>query len=752
MKKLITFLFLLTVYLSSAMATTVTTQVNDGKTFVVVSDIPINNSNIGNWGLSTADQNLITGAENLKLVGNVDSEVFNALQNVPYKTLDLSAAIPAANAKILGKGSLETLIMPTDPSYIAVPADFVTDAKKLSNIVWGNNNNIKVIGQNAFKGLTAYTEELNLPEGLEYIYPHAFDLGKYSKIVIPGTVKYISSDCFTESVATKVVFAEISEPYINSHAKKVEGTDEYDLDANGKKQILRLQLNAVTEERTVDVQDENGNHTTVRKEFTVYYPQVDGNGNYVFAYEPAEVNMTVGAKAFQNGNNIWDVYVETEGTIHCDNFAFSLDITNAHGDSTKKLSSLHFPADKAEDYVNMKHVLTAAIAASPERFHNWLNDHLDKAQSAANGWYEFANSGPSPDPNEPPISQYFLKTWSESGDSYTGYYKASTDELFETQVEGSEFVTYYMGRLVPDGVRAYIVNGITSSTVTTSTGSELSFKVTLKRLRVIPANTGVILYGQANSLTKENAPALTMPQVPYIGRPLTRDNWTVLEIDGNEQQSELKNFLIGTGDATEGNTQGVLVEPYDYKDGTTEVEFRNFFLGDFSKTSVYQNNATKEEWKIADDYVGFFRAKKSKLGFRKAYLHLKYDEFNDPNGNECIVVPDEDYDREPSNNSADLMGHKEKTIPGTNVVYWFGRKWEGAPSGNDWGSRPTTKHLDDYLASFRGEFEGEVDGIVTLTIPAEVVNDVYYTLQGVKVTNPTKSGIYIKNGKKVIIK
>ena len=31
-------------------------------------------------------------------------------------------------------------------------------------------------------------------------------------------------------------------------------------------------------------------------------------------------------------------------------------------------------------------------------------------------------------------------------------------------------------------------------------------------------------------------------------------------------------------------------------------------------------------------------------------------------------------------------------------------------------------------------------------------DDCYYTLDGVKVMNPTKKGIYIKNGKKIIIK
>ena len=71
--------------------------------------------------------------------------------------------------------------------------------------------------------------------------------------------------------------------------------------------------------------------------------------------------------------------------------------------------------------------------------------------------------------------------------------------------------------------------------------------------------------------------------------------------------------------------------------------------------------------------------------------------------------------------------------------------------GHDWGDRTKFSGINNYLVSFRGEFENDVDGLVTLTIPTEVVNE-YFTLQGVKVNKPTKSGIYIKNGKKVVIK
>ena len=83
----------------------------------------------------------------------------------------------------------------------------------------------------------------------------------------------------------------------------------------------------------------------------------------------------------------------------------------------------------------------------------------------------------------------------------------------------------------------------------------------------------------------------------------------------------------------------------------------------------------------------------------------------------------------------------------------------GGPRKN-WGKRPedftTTYSLNGKPVSnapiYLGEFEDDADGIVKLIIPAKAIeNDDYYTLQGVKVPNPSK-GIYIHNGKKVVIK
>ena len=48
---------------------------------------------------------------------------------------------------------------------------------------------------------------------------------------------------------------------------------------------------------------------------------------------------------------------------------------------------------------------------------------------------------------------------------------------------------------------------------------------------------------------------------------------------------------------------------------------------------------------------------------------------------------------------------------------------------------------------------GENDGTTGISrLASEVVGDVWYNLSGQRIDTPTKKGLYIKNGKKVIVK
>ncbi len=70
-----------------------------------------------------------------------------------------------------------------------------------------------------------------------------------------------------------------------------------------------------------------------------------------------------------------------------------------------------------------------------------------------------------------------------------------------------------------------------------------------------------------------------------------------------------------------------------------------------------------------------------------------------------------------------------------------------------WGDRTLQfGNAPNPAAQYFGELEENADGIVKVVIPADAItNDEYYTLQGIKVTKP-RNGVYIHNGKKVILK
>ena len=657
--------------------------------------------------------------------GNVGSQALTALNACSPTTLDLSGAIIPMTATLGSvKNNLVTLKMPTSEAYYSVPSTFCNNVLSLKHLELGPN--IKIINSSAFDGSEGL-ENLTLPEGLEYIGSNAFNKSKISTIEIPGTVTYIGESAFSIATAETVIFNELSDVYIAAH--KVPGSDPAMLN--------RIKLETVPNS-------------------TALIPVYDNDGNPVYEQQEAKVNMHIATNAFQNAKRVWDVYVETEGTIICANEAFSLDVTNAHGAIGHRYSTLHYPSDKVEEYVNQKHALTAAIASDPGLFHDWLVAHLTKAQEAVNGWYEFVNAGPSPDPDEQPSGEKFLKTWSEYGVQKKGNYNSATGELTEDE---NGTTVYYIARLVPDGVRAYIVNAVNPVLEDPEDNNSklCGYTITLKRVRVIPPNTGVILYGQSNSRTKAGDATLVMTQIPYIGYPMSREYWDVNEKD-DEDNIINKNYLKGTGKSS------VHVNPYEpYNNPGAAVTFRNFFLTAFTATDTYRKNNQTAGWASSNaDYVGFFRAKSSNLAAGKAYLHLAADEFTLAEGNECIVLKDDDFNLEYSDTEKGKL--ITKPIPGTIVrdpndpetildaqYYWDGRNWNDPLDGHDWGDRTKFSGINNYLVSFRGEFENDVDGLVTLTIPTEVVNE-YFTLQGVKVNKPTKSGIYIKNGKKVVIK
>ena len=90
--------------------------------------------------------------------------------------------------------------------------------------------------------------------------------------------------------------------------------------------------------------------------------------------------------------------------------------------------------------------------------------------------------------------------------------------------------------------------------------------------------------------------------------------------------------------------------------------------------------------------------------------------------------------------SADILDYKNSTKPFVNKGMFFAL---GKHFDNVKAARMIIKWLD----------ESDATGIMEAKTNVKAVeNDVIYNLQGVRVSNPTKAGIYVKNGKKFIVK
>ncbi len=460
---------------------------------------------------------------------------------------------------------------------------------------------------------------------------------------------------------------------------------------------------------------------TTGRVMAIIFDDYDANGDGV-----SDVNMTIETQAFQNTYGLYDVYINTLGNITAANNAFPFWVTYAHTDANRRLGTLHFPEEKASTYAN-PHELSEADANDDGRFQAWLQAHATSASAAQNGWWEWVSNAPMSNYDPEPFPK-FLKTFSHPT------------------------MSFIMG----EGIKAYIVNDITKSGKT--------FTISLKKVNVIPAGTGVILYGEANAKTAEGEPTYALTAVNYTGPGAYirggrySEDWTNL-LEPTSPNSDHPNYIAGE--------PGVDVEPYEMSGST--VTYRNFGLGYFSKTvdgakyfaanGKYGNydcsshDATKNE-RQDGDFVGMFRMKRgSHIAPRKAYLKLAASEYDDENGGEVIVSTEE-------NTASSVSGVKKYQLEidrGSGGDRYLDASelraanlWQTAVWEKDWGVRDFGANSANMMVTFSGE--PATDGIKLVITPAEEAEDgAIYNLQGVEVTNPTK-GVYIKNGKKFVVK
>lgn len=441
-------------------------------------------------------------------------------------------------------------------------------------------------------------------------------------------------------------------------------------------------------------------------------------------------------KAFAQTISITDVYVLCDADLRAEYESFDFTTTNNQTQVEGMAATLHFPSSHTENYANLGHPLTARDANNAGLFQKWLSDHRNAARSSAqgagNGWHEFINAGSLPPDQPVETGEVILRTYSN--------------------------LEY--DHLTPKGFKAYIVTDIQGK------------NLILKSIPVIPRRTGVILYGQSNAKTLDGKNTFSLTTVNYTGHPITRENYLAGADDYTDEQTHKKvpntlmNYLVPTcfGTYKYKDDQGVehtvtvpqqVVGPYDVDDVNypTKVTFRNFSLAKYSSTTSGKGTSD------ANNYRGFFRLKlTNNVGVTmpndKAYLKLSADEYPDYQGGECIVIKDDNYQKVHSSQAPyDLISEH---VDGKDD-YWTKAVWEHPVNTSNWGVRSgstTAKYLGEPI--FEPVIEEKENGVATLIMPdgwldSEMDSNNYYTLQGVKVTHP-KKGIYIKDGKKIVVK
>lgn len=235
--------------------------------------------------------------------------------------------------------------------------------------------------------------------------------------------------------------------------------------------------------------------------------------------------------------------------------------------------------------------------------------------------------------------------------------------------------------------------------------------VHLRRLKYVPANVGVVLIGVVPNGDYKDEQTLKFSLLERTEESVGPDGdyrevWTNSDkyIANNDQWN---NYLVPTVTAV--NDLG------NAKVESGEITYRYFGLGNYYRTNYHKSLGKAD---TQEDYIGFFRlTANGRSGANKAYLSI------------------------PANAE---VGN------GVGATYGF-IDYNGQLLGNKYEKDISPVQLAKMALVFDDLVDGnETTGIKELETK-KMNNNKYYNLQGIEIAHPVK-GIYIHNGKKVIVK
>lgn len=259
--------------------------------------------------------------------------------------------------------------------------------------------------------------------------------------------------------------------------------------------------------------------------------------------------------------------------------------------------------------------------------------------------------------------------------------------------------------LPTDGkVKAYVVHSFDKNT---KEGMESQGVMKLREIKYIPAEMGVVLVADGTGVTADEIEVNLVSK--WVGFVNKEDLWVKR---ANYAGETFNNYLVGL------STDGMFVTEGDFDEEHHYYVNRNFGLNWFSNTKTGKALKAAGTTGLEDkangdagdkDYLGFFRLK-GNVQKEYAYLQLSKDVVN--------------YDLQ-------LTGSKKEN--------------------NKAIQEEDAKLSPNFGMYFDTDFDF-VTGINSVSEVKKNSNNGCYTLQGVKVQRPTAPGLYIMNGKKVIVK
>lgn len=324
--------------------------------------------------------------------------------------------------------------------------------------------------------------------------------------------------------------------------------------------------------------------------------------------------------------------------------------------------------------------------------------------------------------------RFYIRTLlDETGNNYKAVYAytitgSASNDVFLTYCNGQFIRTYSNNKAMNpdnDNVKIYEVYRYDKPAEETESGKVDNIyakgTVHLRRLNYIPANVGVVLIGVApeGTYNENDKLAFSLLERTEDSEIAPADSCTLWKNADTYIQhgDKWNNYLVPTVQANDnlGNA---------YVDKSGKITYRYFGLSNYYRTKYHQSIKDTD---TQNDYLGFFRlTSNGKSGANKAYLSI------------------------PAN---------AEVGKGVGATYGYidfnGQLLEN--KFHDQYEAETPAKFANMAMIFDDLIEGnETTGIKELE--TEVLNDnKYYNLQGIEVAYPVK-GIYIHNGKKVIVK